>query len=127
MAQLYAHSIRSASSYVFQPDPPTLAIGRVQQSQIGERTMGTALAHMLRADAHTTADGPDDNGTAGPVASRSTAWPAEDRAEPVRDQAASQPTSGSGPPARTRTVSKEVHGTADRTRRPAVRRSARRA
>jgi hypothetical protein len=59
MAQLYAHSIRSASSYVFQPDPPTLAIGRVQQSQIGERTMGTALAHMLRADAGTAADAPD--------------------------------------------------------------------
>jgi len=59
--------------------------------------MGTALAHMLRADAHTAADGPDDNGTAGPVASRSPAWSAEDRAGPVRDQAAGQPTSGSGP------------------------------
>jgi hypothetical protein len=67
---------------------------------------GTALAHMLRADAHTAADGPDNNGTAGPVASRSPAWSAEDRAGPVRDQAAGQPTSGSGPPARTRTVSR---------------------
>ena len=75
---------------------------------------------MLRADAHTAADGPDDNGTAGPVASRSPAWSAEDRAGPVRDQAAGQPTSGSGPPARTRTVSKGVHGTADRTRTPAA-------
>ena len=80
--------------------------------------MGTALAHMLRADAHTAADGPDDNGTAGPVASRSPAWSAEDRAGSARDQAASQPTSGSGPPARTRTVSKEVRGTAGRTRTP---------
>jgi hypothetical protein len=78
--------------------------------------MGTALAHMLRADAHTAADGPDDNGTAGPVASRSPAWSAEDRAGPVRDQAAGQPTSGAGPPAKTRTVPKAVHGTADRTR-----------
>ena len=77
--------------------------------------MGTALAHMLRADAHTAADGPDDNGTAGPVASRSPAWSAEDRAGPARDQAAGQPTSGSGPPAKTRTVPKAVHGTADRT------------
>jgi hypothetical protein len=82
--------------------------------------MGTALAHMLRADAHTAPDGPDDNRTAGPVASRSPAWSVEDRAGPVRDQTADQPTSGSGPPARTRTVSKEVHGTADRTRTPAV-------
>ena len=80
--------------------------------------MGTALAHMLRADAHAAADGPDDNGTAGPAVSRSPAWSAEDRAGPVRDQAAGLPTSGSGPPARTRTVSKGVHGTADRTRRP---------
>jgi hypothetical protein len=78
--------------------------------------MGTALAHMLRADAHTAADGPDDNGTAGPVASRSPAWSAEDRAGPVRDQAAGQPTSGASPPAKTRTVPKAVHGTADRTR-----------
>jgi hypothetical protein len=77
--------------------------------------MGTALAHMLRADAHTAADGPDDNGTAGPVASRSRAWSAEDRAGLVRDQAAGQPTSGAGPPAKTRTVPKAVHGTADRT------------
>jgi hypothetical protein len=78
--------------------------------------MGTALAHMLRADAHTAADGPDDTRTAGPVASRSPAWSAEDRAGPVRDQAAGQPTSGAGPPAKTRTVPKAVHGTADRTR-----------
>ena len=50
--------------------------------------MGTALAHMLRADAHTAADGPDDNGTAGPATSRSPAWSAEDQAGPARDQAA---------------------------------------
>jgi hypothetical protein len=29
--------------------------------------MGTALAHMLRADAHTAAGGPDSDGTAGPA------------------------------------------------------------
>ena len=29
--------------------------------------MGTALAHMLRADANTAADGPDNAGTTGPV------------------------------------------------------------
>jgi len=82
--------------------------------------MGTTLAHMLRADAHTTADGPDDKGTAGPVASRPPAGSAEDQPGPVRDQAAGQPTPGSGPPAKTRTVSKGIHGTADRTRTPAA-------
>jgi hypothetical protein len=41
--------------------------------------MGTALAHMLRADTHTASDGPDNNGTAGPAAPRSPAWSAEDQ------------------------------------------------
>ena len=41
--------------------------------------MGTALAHMLRADAGTAADAPD-NGTGGPAVSRSPAWSAEDQA-----------------------------------------------
>ena len=76
--------------------------------------MGTALAHMLRADAHTAADGPDNNGTAGPATPRSPAWSAEDQAGPAQDQTAGRPTSGSGPPARTRTVPKAVvHGTAE--------------
>ena len=70
--------------------------------------MGTALAHMLRADAHTAADGPDNNGTAGPATPRSPAWSAEDQAGPAQDQTAGQPTSGSGPPPRTRTVPKAV-------------------
>jgi hypothetical protein len=74
--------------------------------------MGTALAHMLRADAHTTADGPDHVGTAGPATPRS----AEDQAGPAQDQGAGQPRSGSSPPARTRTVPKATPGTADWTR-----------
>ena len=83
--------------------------------------MGTALAHMLRADAHTAADGPDNNGTAGPATPRSPAWSAEDQAGPAQDQTAGRPTSGSGPPARTRTVPKAVvHGTAGRIRTPAL-------
>jgi hypothetical protein len=45
--------------------------------------MGTALAHMLRADA--ARDTPD-NGTAGPASLRSPAWPARDQTEPGRDQ-----------------------------------------
>jgi hypothetical protein len=82
--------------------------------------MGTALAHMLRADAHTAADEPDNDGTAGPATPRSPAWSAEDHAGSAQDHSAGQPTSGSGPPARTRTVSKAVHGTADGTRTPTL-------
>jgi len=74
--------------------------------------MGTTLAHMLRADAHTAADGPDHAGTAGPATPRS----AEDQAGPAQNASAGQPRSGSGPPARTRTAPKAVHGTADEAR-----------
>src|SRR6185437_13335517 len=49
--------------------------------------MGTALAHMLRADASTAADAPD-HGTGGPVVSRSPARSAEDQAGAAQDQAA---------------------------------------
>jgi hypothetical protein len=92
----------------------------MQQPPTGERTMGTALAHMLRADAHTAADGPDNNGTAGPATPRSPAWSAEDQAGPAQDQTTGRPTPGSGPPARTRTLPKAVHGTAGRTRTPTL-------
>src|SRR4029077_10251306 len=104
MAQLYAHSIRSASSYVFQPDPPTLAIGRVQQSQIGERTMGTVLAHLLRADAGAATETPP-GGRAGPATPPRPACAAGDQAGPVQDQSAGQGTTPwSGPKPRTRPV-----------------------
>ena len=69
--------------------------------------MGTTLAHMLRADAGTAADGPD-NGTGGPAVSRSPAWSAEDQAGAARDQAAPQaPLAGSGPPAGTTTAQQD--------------------
>ena len=82
--------------------------------------MGTALAHMLRADAHTAAGGPDSDGTAGPATPRSPAWSAEDQAGPAQDQTTGRPASRSGPPARARTVPRVVHGTAGRTRIPAL-------
>ena len=47
--------------------------------------MGTTLAHMLRADAGTAADGPD-HGTGGPAVSRSPAWSAEDQAGAAQDR-----------------------------------------
>jgi len=68
--------------------------------------MGTALAHMLRADAG-TADTPG-NATGGPPVSRSPAWSAEDQAGAVQDQAAPQaPLAGAGPPAGTTTVQQD--------------------
>ncbi len=82
--------------------------------------MGTALAHMLRADAHTAADESDNNGTAGPATPRSPAWSAEDQAGPAQDQTTGQPTPGSSPPPRTRTVPNAVHGPADGTRTPTL-------
>ncbi len=78
--------------------------------------MGTALAHILRADARIAADGPDHVGTAGPATPRS----AGDQAGPAQDQGAGQPKFGSGHPARTRTVPKAAPGTADGTRTPTV-------
>ena len=71
--------------------------------------MGTALAHMLRADAGTAADGPD-NGIGKPAVSRSPAWSAEDQAGAAQDQAAPQtPLAGSGPFAGTTTVPQQDH------------------
>ena len=79
--------------------------------------MGTALAHMLRADAA----GEADNGTGGPARPCSPAWSAEDQAGPVRDQAAGQAAlTGSGPPSRIRTVPGRDHGAIARTRTPAL-------
>jgi hypothetical protein len=71
--------------------------------------MGTALAHMLRADAGTTADAPD-HGTGGPAGPRSPAWSAADQAGVVQDQTAPQaPLAGSGPSARTRPAPQQEH------------------
>ena len=66
--------------------------------------MGTALAHMLRADADR---GRPDAGTSGPAASRSPAWSREDQDGPRPDQTAGQGTRAvSGPPSGTRTAAR---------------------
>jgi hypothetical protein len=71
--------------------------------------IGTALAHMLRADAGAAADTPDD-GTGGPAVSRFPAWSAEDQAGAAQDRTASQaPLAGSGPSAGTRTAPQQDH------------------
>jgi hypothetical protein len=66
--------------------------------------MGTALAHMLRADAHTAADAPGE-GRAGPVTLLCPACTAKDRTVPVQDQSAGQATAPRfGPQPETTTV-----------------------
>ena len=66
--------------------------------------MGTALAHMLRADAGTATDTPADGG-AGPATPPRPACPAGDQAGPVQDQSAGQGTAPlPGPQPGTRTV-----------------------
>ena len=70
--------------------------------------MGTALAHMLRADAAAAAADTPDSGIGGPVVSRSPAWSAEDQAGAAQDQAAPMaPLAGSGPPAGTMTAQQD--------------------
>jgi hypothetical protein len=75
--------------------------------------MGTALAHMLHADA-ATADTPGSQ-TAGPAIHRSPAW-SEDQAGLGQEQAARHQTpAGSGPPARARLSPRQDHSAAART------------
>ena len=79
--------------------------------------MGTALAHMLRADAGTATETPAD-GRAGPATPPRPACAAGDQAAPVQDQSAGQGTAPwSGPQPRTRPVPVPDR-TAVRTRTP---------
>ena len=79
--------------------------------------MGTALAHMLRADA--AADQPD-TGTAGPAAPPSPAWSPEDQARPDPDQATGHatPFEAGPPPPRTSTIPRRDHDPGTWTRAP---------
>jgi hypothetical protein len=71
--------------------------------------MGTALAHMLRADAGTAADAPD-HGTGGPAVSASPAWSAEDQVGAAQEQAAPPvPQARTGPSTGTRTAPRQDH------------------
>jgi hypothetical protein len=79
--------------------------------------MGTALAHMLRADTGTAVDGPDHVG-GGPTVSRSPAWSVEDQLGAVQGQAVPpDPQAGTGPTIGTRTTPQD-HGTRMATATP---------
>jgi hypothetical protein len=82
--------------------------------------MGTALAHMLRADA--TADTPG-NGTRQAAPCRSLAWPRQDQAGPARDRAMPQAKNGSGPAARARVPPRPDHSATAGTSSPGPRAS----
>ena len=71
--------------------------------------MGTALAHMLRADAGPAADPPASR-TPRPATPRTAAWSSEDQAGPAQDQAAPQASLAvSGPSAGTTTAPQQDH------------------
>ena len=71
--------------------------------------MGTALAHMLRADADTAADAAD-NGTGDQQYRGPQPGPPRTRQVPAQDQAAPQaPLAGTGPSAGTRTAPQQDH------------------
>jgi hypothetical protein len=70
--------------------------------------MGTALAHMLCADAGTAADAPD-SGTEGPAVPRSPAWSAADQAGDQDQAAPPAPLARSCPSAGTRTAPQQDH------------------
>jgi hypothetical protein len=117
MAGQVAYHLLAQAGAARAPWPITTIVSCLPVLVLG---MGTALAHMLRADAETTTDGPDHPGTAEPIAPRSAGRSAGDQAGPAQDQSAARSKSGSGPPARTRTALTAACSTADRARTPAL-------
>jgi len=80
--------------------------------------MGTALADMLRADAGTAAD-PPDNRTPVLATPRFAAWSCEDQAGPAQDQAVPRaPLVVSGPPVGTTTAPQQDHDATAAARSP---------
>ena len=106
MAGQVAYHLLAQAGAVRAPWPVTTIVSCLPVLVLA---MGTTLTHMLRADAGTAADGPD-NWTGGPAVSRSPAWSAEDQAGAGQDQAAPPaPWAGTGPSARTRTAPQQDH------------------
>ena len=106
MAGQVAYHLMAQAGITRAPWPVTTIVSCLPVLVLG---MGTALAHMLRADAGTAAD-PPGNRTPGPATSRFPDWSSEDRAGPARDQAVPQtPLAASGPSAGTRTAPQQDH------------------
>jgi len=110
MAGQAAYHLMAQAGTARAPWPITTIVSCLPVLVLG---MGTALAHMLRADA---APG---NGTRGLAADRPATRSHEDQARLFPDQTASAGTpAGTGPPARTATVPRQDHRPGPRTKAP---------
>ena len=109
MAGQIAYHLLAQAGAARAPWPITTIVSCLPVLVLG---MGTALAHMLRADADTAAEPPRNRAT-GPAAPRSSDRSSEDQPGPARDRAAPQaPLAGSGPSAATRTAPQQDQGAA---------------
>ena len=104
MAGQVAYHLMAQAEMARAPWPVTTIVSCLPVLVLG---MGTALAHMLRADAEAT-DTPD-NRTGPPAVLRSLSWSAEDQDGPGRGRPG---LSGTGPRGGTRTVRSQDHDTA---------------
>jgi hypothetical protein len=104
MAGQVAYHLLAQAGAARAPWPVTTAVSCLPVLVLA---MGTTLAHMLRADAGTAADAPE-NGAAGPAEPRSPVWSAGDQPGAAQDQAAPPaPLARTGPSTRTRTVPRQ--------------------
>ena len=110
MAGQVAYHLLAQAGAARAPWPVTMIVSCLPVLVLG---MGTALAHMLRADA-----GPG-HGTRGPAADRPPVRSYGDQAGTSPDQTASARTpAGTGPPARTAAVPRQDHRPVPRTNAP---------
>jgi hypothetical protein len=109
MAGQVAYHLLTQAGAARAPWPITTIVSCLPVLVLG---MGTALAHMLRADAAENA--PDNR-----IKGRTTPWSPGDRSRPRPDRAAGgEALTGSGPPAGTRMSPHQDHGATARTTRP---------
>ena len=104
MAGQVAFHLMAQAGMARAPWPVTTIVSCLPVLVLG---MGTALAHMLRADAEAT-DAPDSR-TGPPAVLRSVSWPAEDQDGPGRRRPADKRDRSAS---RTRTVPSQDHDTA---------------
>jgi hypothetical protein len=106
MAGQVAYHLLAQAGVARAPWPVTMIVSCLPVLVLG---MGTALAHMLHADAGTAAE-PPGNRTPGPATPRSSYWFSGDQAGPAQDQAAPRaPLAPSGPSPGTRTAPQQDH------------------
>jgi len=105
MAGQVAYHLLAQAGATRAPWPITTIVSCLPVLVLG---MGTALAHMLRADVGIAAQ-PPDNRTPGPATPRFSAWSSQDQAGPAQDQAAPPALLAAAGPAGTRTAPQQDH------------------